>query len=158
MHQMELCGCGKDMEGHQYVECGAAIGMKIHNQEVHLSKEVTVIGVACFGEDELYPVLAAPTCKTENAADMEAILTRAIKRWSVTCTDTLVRPVWSFAMDGDATCCTTGHRLFIKKPLSSDSLLYATLSDMPGLNTLTGDNEVTLDFDFKHIFELCILN
>ncbi|KAG2351717.1 hypothetical protein BDR07DRAFT_1500550 [Suillus spraguei] len=61
-------------------------------------------------------------------------------------------------MDGDAICCTTGHRLFIKKPLSSDSLLYATLSDMPGLNTLTGDNEVTLDFDFKHIFKcICML-
>ncbi|KAG2105797.1 uncharacterized protein F5147DRAFT_654045 [Suillus discolor] len=32
------------------------------------------------------------------------------------------------------------------------------LSDMPGLDTLTGDNEVTLDFDFKHIFKrICTL-
>ncbi|KAG2740438.1 hypothetical protein P692DRAFT_201728137, partial [Suillus brevipes Sb2] len=134
------------------------IAQKIHNQEVHLGKEVTVIGVACFGEDELYPVLAAPTCKTENAADMEGILTRAIERWSATGADTLVGPVWSFATDGDATRRAAGHRLFVKTPLSSYSPLYATLSDMPGLNTFTGDNEVTLDFDFKHIFkrEFCI--
>ncbi|KAG1798230.1 uncharacterized protein HD556DRAFT_1440566 [Suillus plorans] len=113
------------------------IAQKIHNQEVHLGKEVTVIGVACFGEDELYPVLAAPTCKTENAADMEGILTRAIEHWSATGADTLVGPVWSFAMDGDATRRAAGHRLFVKKPLSSNSPLYATLSDMPGLNTVT---------------------
>ncbi|KAG2130519.1 hypothetical protein BD769DRAFT_1386931 [Suillus cothurnatus] len=33
------------------------IAHKIHNQEVHLGKEVTVISVACFGEDKLYSVL-----------------------------------------------------------------------------------------------------
>jgi hypothetical protein len=126
---------------------------KIHNQEVHLGKEVTVIGVACFGEDELYPVLAAPTCKTEDAGDMEGILARAIERWHATGADKRVGPVWSFATDGDATHCAAGHRLFLKHPLSTDSPLFAILSDMPGLNTFTGDSEVTLDFDFKHIFK-----
>ncbi|KAG1855137.1 hypothetical protein C8R48DRAFT_749469 [Suillus tomentosus] len=121
--------------------------------EVHLGKEVTVIGVACFGEDKLYPVLVAPTCKTENAADMDGIFACTIERWSTTGTDTRVGPVWSFAMDGDATRRAAGHKIFVKKPLSLDLPLYAALSDMPGLNTLTGDNEVTLDFDFKHIFK-----
>ncbi|KAG2065211.1 hypothetical protein BDR04DRAFT_1033349, partial [Suillus decipiens] len=129
------------------------IAHKIHNQEVHLGKEVTVIGVACFGKDELYPVLAAPTCKTEDAADMEGILARAIERWSATGAASSVGPVWSFATDGDATRRAAGHRLFVKHPLSMDSPLFTILSDMPGLNTLTGDNEVMLDFDFKHIFK-----
>ncbi|KAG2354734.1 hypothetical protein BDR07DRAFT_1382032 [Suillus spraguei] len=26
MHQMELCGCSKDMGGHQYMECSVAVG------------------------------------------------------------------------------------------------------------------------------------
>ncbi|KAG1837066.1 hypothetical protein C8R48DRAFT_623007 [Suillus tomentosus] len=147
-----------DLVLHTY-DSAVRIAQKIYNQEVHLGKEVTVIGVACFGEDELYPVLAALTCKTENAADMEGILTRAIECWSATGADTLVRPVWSFATDGDATRRAAGHRLFVKKPLSSNSPLYATLSDMPGLNTLTGDNKVMLDFNFKHIFkcEFCFV-
>ncbi|KAG2343779.1 hypothetical protein BDR05DRAFT_975796 [Suillus weaverae] len=137
---------------HTY-DSAVCIAQQIHNQEVHLSKEVMVIGVACFGEDELYPVLAAPICKTENAADMEGILTCAIECWSATGTDILVRLVWSFAMDGDATCHAARHRLFVKTPLSSYLPLYATLSDISGLNTFTGDNEVTLDFDFKRIFK-----
>ncbi|KAG2336359.1 hypothetical protein BDR05DRAFT_896821, partial [Suillus weaverae] len=139
-------------------ESAVRIAHKIHNQEVHLGKEVTIIGVACFSEDELYPVLAAPTCKTEDAADMEVILARAIECWHATGADTRVGPVWSFAMDGDATCCAAGHRLFLKHPLSIDSPLFAILSDMPGLNTFTGDSEVMLDFDFKHIFKrICTL-
>ncbi|KAG1827432.1 uncharacterized protein BJ212DRAFT_1221894, partial [Suillus subaureus] len=129
------------------------IAHKTHNQEVHLRKEVMVISVACFSEDKLYPVLAAPTCKTENAADIEGIFACTIECWSATGTDTYVGPVWSFAMDGDATCHAAGHKIFIKKPLSLDLPLYAALSDMPSLNTLTSDNEVTLDFDFKHIFK-----
>ncbi|KAG1852547.1 hypothetical protein F4604DRAFT_1933696 [Suillus subluteus] len=142
---------------HTY-DSAVRIAHKIHNQEVHLGKEVTIIGVACFGEDELYPVLAAPTCKTEDAADMDGILAHAIERWNVTGAATRVGPVWSFATDSDATRHAAGHRLFLKKPLSLDSPLYATLTDMPGLNTFTGDNEVTLDFDFKHIFKcICTL-
>ncbi|KIK33635.1 hypothetical protein CY34DRAFT_49850, partial [Suillus luteus UH-Slu-Lm8-n1] len=133
-------------------ESAVTIAKKIHDGEVHLGKELTVIGVACFGEDELYPILAAPTCKTEDAGDMEGVLARAIERWNATGAAT-VGPLWSFATDGDATRRAAGHKLFLKTPLSPDSQLYGVLSNMPGLNTLTGDGEVTLDFDFKHIFK-----
>jgi hypothetical protein len=133
-------------------ESAVTIAKKIHDGEVHLGKELTVIGVACFGEDELYPILAAPTCKTEDAGDMEGVLARAIERWNATGAAT-VGPLWSFATDGDATRRAAGHKLFLKNPLSLDSQLYGVLSNMPGLNTLTGDGEVTLDFDFKHIFK-----
>ncbi|KIK32160.1 hypothetical protein CY34DRAFT_111077, partial [Suillus luteus UH-Slu-Lm8-n1] len=81
-------------------ESAVSIAQKIHRGEVHLSKELTVIGVSCFGEDEIYPVLAAPTYST----------------------------------------------------------LYGTLINMPGLNLFTGAGEMTLDFDFKHIFKrICTL-
>ncbi|KAG1837325.1 hypothetical protein DFJ58DRAFT_734444 [Suillus subalutaceus] len=126
---------------------------KFTDGEVHFGKELTVIGVACFGEDELYPVLAAPTCKTENAGDMEITLTLAIERWNVTGAAASVGPVWSFATNGDATRRAAGHKLFLKKPLLPESPLYGILNNMPGLNTMTGDAEVMLDFDFKHIFK-----
>ncbi|KAG1841281.1 hypothetical protein F4604DRAFT_1939552 [Suillus subluteus] len=44
-----------------------SIAQKIHDGHVHLGKELTVIGLSCFGEDEIYPILAAPTCKTEDS-------------------------------------------------------------------------------------------
>ncbi|KAG1772528.1 hypothetical protein EV702DRAFT_1048648 [Suillus placidus] len=131
-----------------------AIAQKIHDEEVHLGKEVTVIGVACFGEDELYPILVAPTCKTEDATDMEGVLGRALQRWKATGADQTVGPIWSLATDGDTTRRAAGHRLFIKQPLSVESPLYGILANMPGLNMWTGDNDVTLDFDPKHIFKL----
>ncbi|KAG1725128.1 hypothetical protein EDB19DRAFT_1897825 [Suillus lakei] len=137
---------------HTY-ESAITIAQKIHDGEVHLGKELTVIGAACFGEDELYPILAAPTCKTENAGDMEIMLTRTIERWNITGAAASVGPVWSFVTDGDATRRAAGHKLFLKKPLSPESQLYSILNNMPGLNTMTGDAEVTLDFDFKHIFK-----
>ncbi|KAG1813664.1 uncharacterized protein BJ212DRAFT_1482561 [Suillus subaureus] len=129
------------------------IAQKIHDSHVHLGKELTVMGASCFGRDEIFPILAAPTCKSENANDMEQILTKAIDRWNTTGAAAQVGPVWSVATDGDATHHTAGHRLFVKSPLSESSDLYGTLINMLGLNLFTGDNEVMLDFDFKHIFK-----
>ncbi|KAG1782210.1 hypothetical protein EV702DRAFT_1240022 [Suillus placidus] len=134
-------------------DSAVTIAQKIQDGDVHLGKELTVIGIACFREDELYPILAAPTCKTEDARDMEGLLTHAIERWNATGAASVVGPVWSFATDGDATRRAAGHRLFLRNALSPDSELYGILGNMPGLNTMTGDAEVTLDFDFKHIFK-----
>ncbi|KAG1866670.1 hypothetical protein F4604DRAFT_2023153 [Suillus subluteus] len=118
-------------------QSAVTIAQKIHDGEVHLGKELTVTGVTCFSEDELYPILAAHTCKTEDAGDMEGVLACAIERWNVTRAAT-VGPLWSFAIDSDAMHHAAGHRLFLKTPLSTDSQLYGVLSNMPGLNTLTG--------------------
>ncbi|KAG2116646.1 uncharacterized protein F5147DRAFT_649104 [Suillus discolor] len=118
-------------------ESAVYIAQKIHDGHVHLGKELTVMGALCFGRDEIFPILAAPTCKTENTNDMEQILAKAISRWNSTGAAVQIGPVW----------------LFVKSPLSEGSDLYGTLINMPGLNLFTGNNEVTLDFDFKHIFK-----
>ncbi|KAG2356787.1 hypothetical protein BDR07DRAFT_1380568 [Suillus spraguei] len=123
------------------------IAQKIHKNEVHLGKELSIIGISCFGEDEIYPILAAPTCKMEDASDIEVILTRTIDWWNVNHAAISVGPAWSFATDA-------GHRLFIKTFLPPYLTLYGMLINMPGLNLFTGAGEMTLDFDFKHIFKL----
>ncbi|KAG2364529.1 hypothetical protein BDR07DRAFT_1375049 [Suillus spraguei] len=129
------------------------VAQKIHNSEVHLGKELTVIGVTCFGEDKLYPILAALTCKTVNTDDMQGVLSHAIGCWKATGAAVQVGLIWLVATDGDATQRAAGHQLFVKNPLSPESSLYSILANMPGLNTLMGDNEITLDFNFKHIFK-----
>jgi hypothetical protein len=134
-------------------DSAVSIAHKIHEGKVHLGKELTVIGVLCFGEDEIYPILAAPTCKAEGASDMECILAQTVECWNMSGAATSVGPVWSFATDGDATCRAAGHKLFINTPLAQDSPLYGTLVNLPGLNLFTGAGEVTLDFDFKHVFK-----
>ncbi|KIK35668.1 hypothetical protein CY34DRAFT_95707 [Suillus luteus UH-Slu-Lm8-n1] len=133
-----------------------SIAQKIHSGDIHLGKELTVIGASFFGEDDIYLLLAAPTCKAEDAHDMEQLLARAINCWSAVGASASVGPIWSFATDGDATRHAAGHKLLLKNMLVLESPLYGTLIDMPGLNLFTGDGEVTLDFDYKHILK-CIL-
>ncbi|KAG2336335.1 hypothetical protein BDR05DRAFT_896867, partial [Suillus weaverae] len=139
-------------------DSAVSIAQKIHDGHLHLGKELTVIGVSCFGEDQIYPILAAPTCKTEDTSDMERILAQTVECWNSNDAVTSVGPAWSFVTDGDATRRAAGHKLFIKMPLAPDSPLYGTLINIPGLNLFTGAGEMTLDFDFKHIFKcmLCI--
>ncbi|KAG1858796.1 hypothetical protein DFJ58DRAFT_840379 [Suillus subalutaceus] len=103
----------------QTYESAVNIAQKIHNGEVHLGKELTVIGAS----------------------------------WNATGAAAQIGPVWSLATDGDATRRAASHKLFLKIPLPQDSPLFGTLINMLGLNLFTGDNEVTLDFDFKHIFK-----
>ncbi|KAG2127740.1 hypothetical protein BD769DRAFT_1387674 [Suillus cothurnatus] len=97
------------------------IAKKLAEGTIHLGKEMSVIAVGLFGDDDIFPVLAAPTCK---------------------CKD-----------NGDSTWRAAGHRLCLKTKLSVTSKLYGTLSHMQGLNLATGEGEITLDFDYKHIFK-----
>ncbi|KAG2132414.1 hypothetical protein DEU56DRAFT_739455, partial [Suillus clintonianus] len=124
--------------------------------DVHLGKEVLVVGAHLFNEDGVYPILAAPTCKSEAASDMEFIFESTIKSWYESGADTKVGPVWSFATDGDATRRKAGHSVFLRNPLPITSPLYGTLSNLRGLNTLTGEHEITLDFDYKHVIKLSL--
>jgi len=125
----------------------------LQSGKIHLGKEVTVVGVHIFGEDGLYPLLAVPTCKSENAADMEFVFNTVINGWRTAGGERDVGPLWSLATDGDTTRRKAGHRVFLKKRLPITSPLYGVLSNLPGMNLYTGEEDVTLDFDYKHIIK-----
>ncbi|KAG1738589.1 uncharacterized protein EDB91DRAFT_1249111 [Suillus paluster] len=112
------------------------IAEALKSQKVHVGKEVTVVGAHIFGEEGVYPVLAAPTCKSESTADMEFIFKTILESW-----------------DNSGAAQQAGHKTFVHMPLSPFSPLYGTLSNIPGLNLFTGPGEVTLDFDYKHIMK-----
>jgi len=120
---------------------------------VHLGKEVTGVGAHIFGKDGLYPLLATPTCKLEDAADMEFVFKTVVDGWQVAGGEQEVGPLWSFVTDGDATHRKAGHCFFVKKQLPITSPLYGTLSNLPSMNRYTSDGGMTLDFDYKHIFK-----
>ncbi|KIK97226.1 hypothetical protein PAXRUDRAFT_766452 [Paxillus rubicundulus Ve08.2h10] len=122
-------------------------------ETVHLSKEVTIAGAHIVGKDGFYPLLAAPTCKSEDASDMEFIFNTLINAWKATGADQRVGPLWFIATDGDATRRKGGHKTFLHTTLPITSPLYGMLSNLPGLNLHTGNDLVTLDFDFKHVFK-----
>ncbi|KAG1863130.1 hypothetical protein F4604DRAFT_2030060 [Suillus subluteus] len=129
------------------------IAEKLAEGKIHLGKEMSVIAVGSFGDDGIFPVLAAPTCKCEDSEKMISIFMLIRDRWKETGAEEKLGPIFSFAMDGDSTRRAAGHRLFLKTELSMTSKLYGTLSHMQGLNLATGEGEITLDFDYKHIFK-----
>ncbi|KAH9940250.1 hypothetical protein B0H21DRAFT_872024, partial [Amylocystis lapponica] len=119
---------------------------------VHMGKEMTVVAISIFGEKGCYPILAAPTCKQETAADMEMIFESVFQSWEEAGGE-LVGPIWSIATDGDATRRAAGYKLLVKNPLDSTSNLYGILSNLLGLNLYTGDHDRTLDFDWRHLMK-----
>ncbi|KAI0054409.1 hypothetical protein BV25DRAFT_1949134 [Artomyces pyxidatus] len=139
-------------------ESALNIARSIAAGTVHLGKEMTVVAIACFdGRSRVYPILAAATCKQEDKDDMKFIFITVIESWN-SAGAAVVGPLWSFATDGDATRRAAGYDVFLKNRLSPSSPLYGVLSHMAGLNLFTGDNDVTLDFDYKHIFKrVCTL-
>ncbi|KAG2745675.1 hypothetical protein P692DRAFT_20849795 [Suillus brevipes Sb2] len=99
--------------------------------KVHLGKEMSVIAMGTFGDDETFPVLADPP---------------ASRPLEGTRTEEQLGPIFSFVTDRDSTWRAATE-------LSVMSKLYGTLSHMQGLNLATkNDGEITLDFDYKHIF------
>ncbi|KAG0692593.1 hypothetical protein DFH29DRAFT_882269 [Suillus ampliporus] len=130
------------------------IAEKLAEGTVPLGKEMSVIAIGAFGDDEIFPILAAPTCKCEDADKMVSIVTLARDHWRETGAEEHLGPIFSVATDGDSMRRAAGHCMFLKHELSATSRLYRTLSDMPGLNLTTGDNETTLDFNYKHIIKL----
>ena len=134
-------------------ESAEQLAKKLASGEVHLGKEMTVVVAHCFGEDGVYPLLAAPSCKEEDHSDWESLMRKLIDAWYQTDAPQKIGPLWSFATDGDATHRKVGHRVFMATKLTPSSPLYSILSDLVGLNLYTGPHDTTLDFDYKHLIK-----
>ncbi|KAJ7457020.1 hypothetical protein FB451DRAFT_1142947 [Mycena latifolia] len=138
-------------------EAALKLAQDIKAGRAHLAKEMTVVAASCFGEAGTYPILALPACKKMNADDSETIYQVVTEAWDRHGA-AKVGPLWSWATDGDMTRRVSGYKHFLAQKLLPTSPIYGTLAGMAGLNLYTGLNEVTLDFDFKHIFKrICTL-
>ena len=107
----------------------------------------------CFGEDGMYPLPAAPSCKVEDHSDWESLMHKIRDTWYQTDAPQKIGPLWSFATDGDATRRKAGHRIFMAIKLTSSSPLCPILSGLNGLNFYAGPHNITLDFDYKHLIK-----
>ncbi|KAI9568691.1 hypothetical protein HD554DRAFT_2021862, partial [Boletus coccyginus] len=97
---------------------------EISSREVHLGKEMLVVIAHYFGKDQMYPVLAIPSCKEED--HMDSVMQHIAK------------------LD---TRCFYGPRT------TPSSSIYGILSRLTDLNLYTSLHDMTLDFDYKHILK-----
>lgn len=123
----------------------------VRENQCHLGKEATVVGVAAFGFDHYntFPLLISPTCKSENSNDCASWIQLVVTKWK---TQTNL-PVWSFASDGDATCRNAFHKLFMKHHVEVGTPLYLQLTSLWLFNTQCGDDDITMEFDPKHLIK-----
>ncbi|KAJ6584060.1 hypothetical protein DFH09DRAFT_1028949 [Mycena vulgaris] len=133
-------------------EAALKLAKDIKAGRAHLAKELTVVAAHCFGESGTYPILALPSCKQVDAADSGTIYEVVTKAWNDHGA-AKVGPLWAWVTDGDMRRRVAGYKHFLAQKLLPTSPIYGTLAGMAGLNLYTGLNDVTLDFDFKHIFK-----
>ena len=107
-------------------ESAIHVASKLESGHVHIGKEMMVIVAHLFGEDETYPIIAAPTCKEENYSDWEKLMEKLIDAWQSSGAEQMVGPLWSFAMDGDATRHKAGHRALVRHKLDESSPLFGS--------------------------------
>ncbi|KAF7420950.1 hypothetical protein PC9H_011469 [Pleurotus ostreatus] len=120
--------------------------------DVHLATEATVgaIGVLS-GEGRLYgarPVLVSGSCKRETGLEHAQLIQHVIDASQATSLRTI-----SIASDGESRRGEALVRLTFKHALKPTSPLYPLLSQLPFFNLEVGDDDITADKDYKHVFK-----
>ncbi|KAJ7872498.1 hypothetical protein B0H14DRAFT_2344661, partial [Mycena olivaceomarginata] len=134
-------------------ELALKLSEDIKKGTAHLANELTVVAASCFGEGGTYPILALPSCKALNADNSQRIYETVTEAWEKSGAATKVGEIWSWSTDGAMPRHIAGYRCFLSQKLSPTRPIYGTLASMVRLNLHAGVNEITLDFDYKHIFK-----
>ncbi|VDC01702.1 unnamed protein product [Peniophora sp. CBMAI 1063] len=137
-------------------ESAEAIARALENGTVHFGKEASVIAAASFAPHvrNATPLIVSPTNKTETPEGSETILRTVLAAWKKTAEE-IVGPIWCFSSDGDAGRRRMVHNMFMCTPISSTHPLWKHLGHLPGLNLYVGEDDVTGDFDWKHLLKRC---
>ncbi|KAK7447683.1 hypothetical protein VKT23_013939 [Stygiomarasmius scandens] len=133
----------------------------VREGEVHLAREASLGAIHCHCEDGYgaKPVFIAPTCKETNWQALLRNIQIVVAAWHMSQYGAnCYGPVWSIALDGDSTRRAALYIYCMHKKLAPDDLLHQYLDTLLGLNLNTGQDGITMDFDYKHLFKcLCTM-
>ncbi|KAF4596881.1 hypothetical protein EYR40_007427 [Pleurotus pulmonarius] len=120
--------------------------------DIHLGVEATVgaIGLLC-GDTRLYsarPILVSASCKRETGSEHAKLIQTCIDASKKTTYRTI-----SIASDGESRRGEALIQLTFKKSLAESSPIYPLLSPLPFMNLEVGDDDITADKDYKHVFK-----
>lgn len=136
------------------------IVLRFHAQQltkvlfVTMQATIGAIGILT-GEPRLYcarPILISGTCKKESAAEHAGVLRTALNATNDMEETTHLRIV-SKASDGEKRRGAALAEICCDRPLPPTSPIYPALSDCELMDFLTGEDDITLDKDYKHVFK-----
>ena len=122
----------------------------------HYASEATVVAIGPFQSSNYsaIPLALSGSCKAETGDVMAEWLQNVINAWRDESSGaTLHGPIWSVATDGESTMRRCRYRLCMSQPLSNSDLIYPLLKNLAGLNLQTGEDNVTMTCDPKHVFK-----
>ncbi|TEB34890.1 hypothetical protein FA13DRAFT_1588332, partial [Coprinellus micaceus] len=152
-HQISLeFGGEKDMEG---------LFKALDSGEVHYAGEATIGAIGILSDDNrVYAscvILISGDCKQETRPQHAVLIRKVLEAINSQKKNTNIRIV-SIASDGEARRGAALAELTFKKPLSPSSPIYEQLSPLTFMNLMVGDDDITADKDWKHVFKrLCNL-
>ncbi|KDQ06435.1 hypothetical protein BOTBODRAFT_121543, partial [Botryobasidium botryosum FD-172 SS1] len=129
------------------------ISEKLKENVVHWGKEATVGAVSPFSRDSYspMPILVSPTCKKESPEKMVDTYKIVLQEWDVVAPR--LGSIWEFGSDGDPSRRASFHPFLMQHTLRPSDPLYGELARLPLLNLQTGPQNITMDFDYKHLFK-----
>ena len=115
---------------------------------------VAALGLLCK-DNRIYParpVLDSGDCKHESGREHAEVLKIVLKGIDTLKEKTKIR-VTSIASDGETRRGSAFIELTFKHKLSQESPIYALLRPLCFLNLFVGDDDLTCDKDYKHVFK-----
>ncbi|KAL1703295.1 hypothetical protein EV121DRAFT_208304, partial [Schizophyllum commune] len=138
-----------------------AIAQAVREGKVHVGKEFTCAAISVLSEEgySAKPIHLSATCKQGDVCHSARLLLSCIEAWKRSeWGESYVGPLWAISSDGDATRRAAMYMICMEKELSMDSGLYQRLHRCQGLNLFVGEGDITMDFDYRHIWKrICTL-
>ncbi|KAF8994753.1 hypothetical protein BDZ89DRAFT_1149926 [Hymenopellis radicata] len=125
-------------------------------RKVHVARETTVGAISRHSRKgyAAKPVFMGPTCKKGNYKNAVHILGTVVEAWKRSpYGEKKNGPLWDLASDGDATRRAAMFITCMTFDIEPNNPLYPHVHDLPGLNLKVGKDNLTMDFDYKHLFK-----
>jgi len=122
----------------------------------HYASEATVVAIGPFRSSNYsaIPVALSGSCKGETGDGMARWLKDVIHAWRDQPSGAATHgPIWSIATDGESTMKACRFRLCMSQALPHSDPLYSLLKNLTGLNLQTGEGNVTMTCDPKHVMK-----
>ncbi|KAF8997362.1 hypothetical protein BDZ89DRAFT_1122423 [Hymenopellis radicata] len=124
--------------------------------QIHYASEATVGALGILSDNtRIYgarPILVSGTCKRETGPQHAKVLNTVMDAINNTKATTNLRVV-SIASDGETKRGAALYEITCKFPLPTSSPIYPLLKPLTFMNLLVGDDDITCDKDYKHIFK-----
>lgn len=135
-----------------------AIEEAVHAEKprAHYASEATVVAIAPFRPSgyAAIPFALSGSCKAETGEGMAKWVTDMTRAWNSHPDGKDAHgPIWSIATDGESTMRVCRFALCMSHELAVTDPLRPLLRNLAGLNLRTGEGNVTMTCDPKHVFK-----